>query len=205
MQIRFGRMAFIIIMTVQLSGCATIVSDTTQTVSFESEPSGATVKVDGLTIGVTPVSARLDKRDNQLVTFELTGYKTAKKELATKTDPWFFGNLITGGLFGSTTDFASGAVYEYSPDQYFVTLTPKNSVGLSNSRQQIKRYVVVVYDELRSAAARGEATTNSTFVSLLNALYIDPKMDTRVEALVQLIMSHPDPMAGANAIAERYY
>ncbi|MES1926426.1 PEGA domain-containing protein [Salinisphaera sp. T31B1] len=203
----YSRLSCLLIMLSSLfvAGCATLVADTTQTVSFESEPSGATVRINGRAIGTTPVSARLDKADNQLATFELSGYKTVSRELVTKTEPWFFGNLLSGGLFGSTTDLASGAVYEYSPDQYFITLTPKESAGLLNSRQQIERYVVVVYDELRSAAAKGQARTNRTFVGLLDALYIDTNNDARVESLVDLINGQPDPVAGANAIAERYY
>ena len=187
------------------AACATIVGGTSQSVSFESEPSGATVRVDGKAIGETPVSTRLDKKDDQTLTFELAGYKTVTKELATKTEPWFFGNLITGGLFGSTTDFASGAVYEYSPDQYFVTLPPEDSAGMLNDRQQIERYVVVIYDELRRAAARGHAETNDTFANLMDALGIDPDETTRIDTLSRLIMDHPDAVAGANAIADRYY
>ena len=40
------------------------------------------------------------------------------------TNPWFWGNILFGGVFGSTTDGLSGSVHEYSPSQFFITLVP---------------------------------------------------------------------------------
>jgi hypothetical protein len=112
-----------------LVGCATIVSGTTQQVSFDSEPEGVKVSVDGRELGLTPMTIQFDKSTKkQNVTFEKEGYKTRTMHMATTADPWFFGNILLGGLIGSTTDGLSGAVVQYAPDQYFVSLTPGEGI-----------------------------------------------------------------------------
>ena len=47
----------ILILSVMFSSCATIVTGTTDSVSFDSRPRGATVSVDGAPVGVTPCQA----------------------------------------------------------------------------------------------------------------------------------------------------
>jgi len=71
---------------------------------------------------------QLDKKANQSLVFEKDGYKTLTLPLETTLDPWFWGNIILGGLFGSTTDAISGAVNQYSPGQYNITLQPLGHV-----------------------------------------------------------------------------
>ena len=186
------------------SGCATIVSGTDQNVSFDSEPEGATVRVAGKVIGQTPVSTRLDKNSDQTVSFEMDGYRTVSKSLTTKTDAWFFGNIIIGGLFGSTTDYASGAIHEYSPDQYFVTLPPKDNAGILDKKQSIERFVVVTYGELRSAAATSRPTDDESFSSLLAALDIDASHTDDVNQLARTLLDNPNPVDGANAVTARF-
>lgn len=186
------------------SGCATIASGTNQNVSFESEPEGATVRVNNEVIGKTPVSSRLDKKNDQSVSFEMPGYRTVTKDLATKTDPWFFGNILIGGLFGSTTDLASGAIYEYSPDQYFVTLPPDQNGGMLNSQQAVERFIVVTYNELRSAAAKPQPASDRTFANLLEALEISPSNTDRVDEVARALLEYPNPVDGANAITSRF-
>lgn len=194
----------VLIVAALSTGCATIASGTNQNVSFESEPEGATVRVDGEVIGKTPVSSRLDKESDQSVSFEMPGYRTVTKDLSTKTDPWFFGNILIGGLFGSTTDFASGAAYEYSPDQYFVTLPPDNNGGMLNSQQSVERFIVVTYNELRTAAATPQPASDRTFVNLLEALEISPSNTSRVNDVASTLLQYPNPVDGANAISSRF-
>lgn len=107
-----------------LSACASIVSGGHQSVTLNSNPEGATVAVDGNTIGKTPMTTFLKKKPGQNVMFTLDGYMPITTQLQTGVNPWFFGNIIIGGLIGSSTDALSGAIYQYSPSQYLVTLQP---------------------------------------------------------------------------------
>ena len=86
------------------SSCATIMTGKTQEVTFDSEPQGAEVAVNGRVIGKTPTTIQLDKKKDQTVSFKLEGYKTRTRTLETKLNAWFMGNIVLGGFIGSTTD-----------------------------------------------------------------------------------------------------
>lgn len=92
-----------------LSGCATILNDSTQPVAFSSDPQGAVVKVDGVAMGRTPTTIPVPRKgwDKQLQ-FELDGYKTAQMTLKNTLSGAAAGNLILGGLVGGVVDGISG-------------------------------------------------------------------------------------------------
>ena len=83
------------------SSCATIMTGKTQEVTFDSEPQGAEVTVNGRVIGKTPTTIQLDKKTDQSVSFKLEGYKTQTRTLETKVSAWFMGNIVLGGLLPS--------------------------------------------------------------------------------------------------------
>jgi len=61
--------------------------------------------------------------DDQVFTFKKSGYKDATVTLRKATTPMFWGNVLIGGLIGSSTDsiFTKNSM-EYSPSQYYVQL-----------------------------------------------------------------------------------
>ena len=129
-----------------MQGCATIVSGKTQEVSFTSVPDGATVSVQGRALGKTPVTVQLDKKSEQTIVFEKDGYKTLTLPFTTQLDPWFWGNIVLGGFFGSTTDGISGAVYQYSPSQYNITLQPLEGIkSADRERNDAKTFIIANY------------------------------------------------------------
>ena len=105
-----------------VSACTTIMSGKTQEMTFDSEPQGVEVNVSGKVIGKTPTTVQLDKKNDQTLTFTHEGYKTQTRNLTTAVDPWFFGNVIFGGVIGSTTDAITGSIHKYAPNQYYVTM-----------------------------------------------------------------------------------
>ena len=155
-----------------LQGCASIVSGTTQQMSFQSNPDDVTVTVTGRVLGKTPFTIQLDKKKDQSVTFTKEGYKPLTMELATTMDPWFWGNIVLGGLIGSTTDGLSGAVHQYSPSQYFVSLQPEGvtteSSTLKSQREKAKDFIVRNYTNLMTDLSMGSGENVSALMSLLN-------------------------------------
>lgn len=109
-------------MLLVVSGCATIIDGESQQVSFNSNPDGATVLVNGVAVGKTPVSYLMKRGDGNIVTVKKDGYKSVERTLTTQMNGMFFGNIIFGGLFGSTTDSSTGAAYEYEPGQFMFEL-----------------------------------------------------------------------------------
>lgn len=195
---------FVVLSTIVfISACSTIVTGTDQTVTFNSEPDGATVTVAGLAIGKTPLSTKIDKGKNQAVTFEKEGYKTFTTKLSTTTNAWFFGNILIGGLLGSTTDGVSGAIHEFSPDQYFVTLTPETPFGLSTSKpRKIKELIIAYGAGLRSELASNGGETTDAILNLLEVG--EEQKATTIAALKQLSINNKNDLDFANSIIEIY-
>jgi hypothetical protein len=164
----------LILAAATMTGCATIATGTKDNVSFVSNPEGATVSVSGKVIGKTPVSADLPRKRDQMIVFEKDGYKPLTMKLETQMNSWFWGNIVIGGLFGSTTDSASGAVYRYSPSQYMVTLEPSSTAlaiekGTTlSSGQRIKDFVVMSYPQISADLRSGQGEYLSSLYSLLN-------------------------------------
>lgn len=185
------------------TGCASIVSGTDQQLTFNSEPDEAVVTVSGKVLGKTPLTVAIDRKANQSITFEKEGYKTYTTQLSTTTNPWFFGNIVFGGLLGSTTDGASGAIREFSPDQYFVTLTPDTPTGVSTSRpRQIKEIVIAFSGKFRHQLASGGGEKVDTIIHLLAVDESEKK--TTIKTLNQIALNTENDLELANTIIEIY-
>ncbi len=102
-----------------VSGCATIINGTSQSVTVSTSPPNASCAVDrmGERIGVvpqTPGSLRVDKSKNSLtVTCAKPGYQTASVTRPPSFSLVTLGNAIAGGLIGVGVDFATGANFKY--------------------------------------------------------------------------------------------
>lgn len=134
--------------TMNLTGCASIVSSGSQEVTFKSVPDGATIIISGREMGKTPYTSKIDRKADQSVELKKDGYKTETFPLATTLNGWFFGNIIFGGFLGSTTDSISGAITEYSPSIYQITLTPISQTSLDTTSQrenEVRTFVVINY------------------------------------------------------------
>lgn len=97
-----------------ISGCASIVTGTTTPVNIvASNGKGIKVNADGQEY-TTPAVALLAKTgESKIVT---TQEATCDQSTLVKKqiEPWFFGNFIFGGVFGSTTDFATDKMWTYA-------------------------------------------------------------------------------------------
>ena len=104
---------------VLLSSCAGIIKGTDQAVTFTSEPSGAEVIIDGMSMGTTPFSAKLKKNKFSTVMIKLNGYRTVSRPIEKSYDATAILNVFWDS---STTDMITGAAYEYSPNTYYFKL-----------------------------------------------------------------------------------
>jgi uncharacterized protein YceK len=115
---------FVMIAMVLLSGCATIVRDDSQPVSFSSDPQGATVLIDGTKKGITPTTIMVKRKaSKQFVRYDLVGYKSHTFTLEESISGMVLGNIIFGGVVGVIVDFVSGKGTNYQ-DSVHVRLTP---------------------------------------------------------------------------------
>lgn len=108
-----------LLIAILLSGCASIIKGTSQTVTFTSVPDGAEVLVDGMSRGVTPLTLKLKKNEYESVMIKKSGYRPIVGNLEKSYDAVALLNISWDS---STTDMVSGAAYEYEPNSYHFTL-----------------------------------------------------------------------------------
>lgn len=134
-----------------LSGCATLFSGTRQNVHIASDPPGATILVDGLEQGVTPTTLRLKKPglDDTEVTLRMAGYADRTFSLQSEFDMISLLNVFFWP--GFLVDAVSGAIQEYDPQSYALTLE-RSRAGLAASLGV--DHVVMEGELARDAAGR---------------------------------------------------
>lgn len=109
-----------------LTGCASIVGSSSQTVNIDSAPKGAQCQLirEGKILSqiTTPGSAHIGKSTED-ITVECTksGYEKSRTSLKSGTDGWVVGNILVGGVIGWGIDWATGAMNEY-PDNSVVAM-----------------------------------------------------------------------------------
>lgn len=116
------------IMLITFCGCATIMQGMRQDIGVSSSPSGATITVDGVGYGITPMAVRLSRRRMHTIEISLKGYEPYSIILTKRTSGWVWGNVIFGGIIGLVVDLATGGIYQLTPDQIYATLS-KNDLS----------------------------------------------------------------------------
>ena len=107
------------------TSCATIFTGTKQTVLVKSNPSGATIEVNGVERGTTPANIELKKGFNgQIITLSKDGYKKHDFTPSTTFNPVSLVNLLI--LPGFIIDAATGAMMKYDPIFYEINLKPED-------------------------------------------------------------------------------
>jgi uncharacterized protein YceK len=96
-----------------LSGCATILNDDLQKVNLvTSNGEKADLQVNGQTVTAPTVIDVKRTKDALMITS--TDGKCAQSTVAnSKVDPVFFVNILSGGAFGSTTDYSTEKMWQY--------------------------------------------------------------------------------------------
>ena len=114
--------SLIIIALAGQTGCATIVSGRTQDVMIRSNPPGATVTIDEIATGVTPMVANLMRKKRHSILISKPGYKDISHATTRGFNGWYLGNILFGGIIGLITDPITGAMYDVEPSEINVTL-----------------------------------------------------------------------------------
>lgn len=117
------------------SGCATIMSGSSQDISVTSVPSGATVTAEpGGMKATTPGVLVLNRKAGPYkVTFTLDGHDPYSVMLYTGTNGWLWGNLILGGIIGVAVDMSTGASIKLSPEEINANLVKSGLIPQSSN------------------------------------------------------------------------
>jgi PEGA domain len=126
---RSGRLSILVLLAA-VSGCATVMASGPDRVSVATNPSGATVFVDDLPAGQTPLLVTLDRTHSRgVIRLELPGFQPITIMRDKLLNTWFFGNLCLGGLLGMIIDFATGDVMKFDDTPIMIGLTPAGVPG----------------------------------------------------------------------------
>jgi hypothetical protein len=141
-------------------GCATIISGSNQTVTVNSNVTGAEVYLNERLVGTTPLTASLPRGETGILSVRAPGYNPYQIALNKKINNVFWVNIFIGGTFGSSTDYATGAMYEYEPSTYMVSLQPTGQGGAAlyrwQRREGLRGYLLLNGEALLSDLAAGE-------------------------------------------------
>jgi len=151
---------------IALTGCASIVGETTQNLTINSAPDSAFLKItneNGQKVyeGQTPATVNLDKKqgyfDGASYTINLTkpGFKSHSISIDAQPNGWYIaGNLVFGGLIGwLVVDPATGAMWKLSPETVQANLDKIQDSKASWNKNDESIYVSLVKDvpdELRN-------------------------------------------------------
>jgi hypothetical protein len=105
-----------------VSGCALMTRGSTQMVSVSSNPAGATVMIDGMYRGVTPVAVSLKRNSDHSGSVSLQGYAPFMFTITRTPTGAILGNIFFGGLIGGLVDVGTGANNDLTPSSIYAPL-----------------------------------------------------------------------------------
>lgn len=132
-----------------LSGCASIISGKTQTMTFQSTPELSDITIlnrDGkkIHVGKAPVTVSLNRGagffvpERYTVIFEKEGYEKKEIKVTPSMNGWYIGNILFGGIIGLLiVDPATGAMYSLNTKETNVVLNDLNKDSLQANAQTL--------------------------------------------------------------------
>lgn len=121
------------------TGCATIINTPEKRISLSSDPSGATIYVDGNHRGATPMSLDMKRKKSHEVRFRLDGYNERVDTISRSGDGWVLGNIVFGGIIGLVVDLITGSCYDLQPEHLHVELVPVGDEGVTAEAESGER------------------------------------------------------------------
>lgn len=139
-----------------MTGCASIFSGSTQTLTFKSVPDTANITItnklgEKIHTGSTPATVTLKRGNGYFkpagyqVTFSKEGFQTKTVHVKATVNGWYIANIIFGGLIGFLiVDPATGAMYTLSPSDINTLLDATQLVTTKKEQQSLT--VMLVQD-----------------------------------------------------------
>ncbi len=127
-QMTISRFFFLIALPA-CTGCATMLSGTSQKIPVASTPIGAEVIVNGKSVGKTPLVIELKRKDPATITLQAEGYKSHTTILQRKRSGWFWLIPTIYGIPSLIVDVVTGAAYVLEPKTVNIDFNPPEPVG----------------------------------------------------------------------------
>lgn len=169
-----------------LGGCCYMKNGSTQEISFNSNPEGATIDFNGTVLGKTPSTINVERKQlmdskDPKFTFSKDGYEPVTVPIVKKWETlgsaciWgdaFICVLGTGmlpGLSTSTTiEKNTGYGTSYSLNQYYALLLPKGNIVPTTQIDSTRQYIVANYGYLIQELEDKKGPYLDALIGLLN-------------------------------------
>lgn len=137
------------VVALSLSGCASIISGKTQTMTFQSTPELSDITIlnrDGkkIHVGKAPITVSLNRGagffvpERYTVIFEKEGYEKKEIKVTPSMNGWYIGNILFGGIIGLLIiDPATGAMYSLNTKDTNVVLNDLNKENIQANAQSL--------------------------------------------------------------------
>lgn len=136
--------AYVLLGSLFITSCASIVNGSKQSIGFSSSPDGATVSIDGMPRGRTPITVKLERNEDHTVRVTLPGYYPYSATLTHSVSGWVWGNILLGGIIGLAVDASTGGLYVLSPEQVQAQLVPARRLAKNENGQKNQAHLFVV-------------------------------------------------------------
>ncbi len=183
-----------------------MLSPSTTKILIDSDPKGAKVFQGARELGVTPLEHEFSKKvfDQITLTLKKEGFEEHKFNLQKNLNSkslWNLGFITTS--FGATSwgvDVATGALIEYAPDSYLITLK-KAGKNAKNSVQQTTAtaFILRQHDNLRKDLVRGDGDTLKVLYSMSSA-----KKQMSYEQFIEKLNEHKSALLNQNSQMDFY-
>lgn len=147
--------------SILFTGCASILTKTTYPVAINSSPEGANVTITGkkgtmVYEGTTPAIVKLKSSngffsgENYMIKFDKEGYQPVTRQVGSKVEGWYWGNILFGGLIGMIiVDPATGAMYKLDTEAVDISLVKleknaENQVNINSIPEDWKKHLVLI-------------------------------------------------------------
>lgn len=136
------------------TGCSSIFNGSMATVAINSNPSSATVKINGMDAGATPTKIRLKRGETHIIEIKKEGYLDYKVITNKSIAGLFWVNIICGGLIGIFIDAATGNMYDVEPRIINANLTKDTSFNFENNNNEFdndytSKYVMGEFESIQ--------------------------------------------------------
>ena len=121
---QYSRALMILLSTIALPGCS-FLGGSSQNFAVSSSPTGATVRINGQQIGVTPLQYQVPRRGDLLVEVEKPGYKSQFRQTSKKLSGLGIADVVGGSVFLlPLIGLVAPGAWEQDPSAIGVSLDP---------------------------------------------------------------------------------
>lgn len=137
-----------------LNACGTMFNGSSEKVFFDSNIKNVSIYDNGALLCSTPCEAKIKHSNNNIyLTAKKSGYETVTLRLQPETSGWFWMNIFSLGVYGSTTDYASGGMYKFDRDHYYADMVKLGSDASISKKRSIRKFILQNYPQLQAEIA----------------------------------------------------